>query len=56
LTDLVLRGGRLIDPASGRDETADIAFGNGKVNEIGRDLLANSAAMVDVHRLLVVPG
>ena len=26
MTDLILKGGRLIDPASGRDETADIAF------------------------------
>jgi hypothetical protein len=32
MTDLVLRGGRIIDPASGRDETADIAFGDRKVN------------------------
>ena len=30
MVDLVLRGGRVIDPASGRDETADIAFGDGK--------------------------
>ena len=29
MTDLILRGGRVIDPASGRDETADIAFGDG---------------------------
>ena len=35
MTDLILRGGRVIDPASGRDETADIAFGDGKVTEIG---------------------
>jgi predicted amidohydrolase len=29
ITDLMLRGGRIIDPASGCDETADIAFGDG---------------------------
>ena len=39
MTDLVLKGGRVIDPASGRDETADIAFADGKVTEIGRDRL-----------------
>ena len=38
MTDLILRGGRVIDPASGRDETADIAFGDGKITEIPRDL------------------
>jgi hypothetical protein len=31
MTDLVLRGGRVLDPAGGRDETVDVAFGGGKV-------------------------
>src|SRR5580692_308914 len=56
MTDLILRGGRVIDPASGRDETADIAFGDGKVTEIGRDLLASGAEIIDMRGLLVVPG
>jgi dihydroorotase len=56
MADLILRGGRVIDPASGRDETADIAFGDGRVTEIGRDLPARSAQVVDVRGLLVVPG
>jgi dihydroorotase len=56
MRDLVLTGGRIIDPASGRDETADIAFGHGKVTEIGRDLPAGGAETVDVRGLLVVPG
>lgn len=56
MPDLVLRGGRIIDPASGRDETADIAFGDGKVTEIGRDLAVRGAETVDVCGLFVVPG
>ena len=56
MADLILRGGRVIDPASGRDETADIAFGDGKVTEIGRDLAARGGEVVDVRGLLVVPG
>jgi dihydroorotase len=56
MADLVLRGGRVIDPASGRDETADIALDGGKVIEIGRDLPAGDAETVDVRGLLVVPG
>jgi len=56
MTDLVLRGGRVIDPASGRDAAADIAFGDGKITEIGRELPANGAEIVDVRTLLVVPG
>ena len=42
MTDLMLKGGRVIDPASGRDETADVAFGEGKVTEIGPGLPAGS--------------
>ena len=56
MRDLVLTGGRIIDPATGRDETADIAFGDGKVAEIGRDLPTRDAQIVDVRGLLVVPG
>ncbi len=54
MTDLVLRGGRIIDPASGRDETTDIAFGEGKVAAIGHDLPGGE--VVDARGLLVVPG
>jgi dihydroorotase len=56
MRDLVLTGGRIIDPANGRDEMADIAFGHGKVTEIGGDLPAGGAETVDVRGLLVVPG
>ncbi|MGH3188918.1 MAG: amidohydrolase family protein [Streptosporangiaceae bacterium] len=33
--DLVVRGGRVVDPESGRDEIADVAIANGKVVAIG---------------------
>jgi len=56
MTDLILKGGRVIDPASGWDETADIAFANGKVSEIGRDLPSGAAKIVDARGKLVVPG
>src|SRR6516165_12710657 len=56
MPDLVLKGGRIIDLASGRDETADVAFADGKVTEIGGNLVAGGAEIVDVRGLLVVPG
>jgi dihydroorotase len=56
MADLILRGGRVIDPAGGRDETADIAFSNGKVAAIGPELAAKGAEIVDARGLLVVPG
>jgi dihydroorotase len=56
MADLILKGGRIIDPASGRDGVADIAFGDGKVIEVGSDLPGVGAELVDVKGLLVVPG
>src|SRR5262252_9554195 len=56
MRDLVLTNGRIIDPASGRDGIADVAFADGKVTEIGSDLPAIGAEMADVSGLLVVPG
>ena len=56
MAELVLRGGRVIDPASGRDATADIAFGDGKVSAVGHDLAGSGAEIVDARGFLVVPG
>src|SRR3984957_8423416 len=56
MADLSLTNGRIIDPASGRDEIADIAFADGKVAAIGRELPRGSAKTVDAAGKLVVPG
>lgn len=52
--DLVLSGGRVLDPSRNLDAIADIAFSNGKVSAIGDKLTA--ANRVDVSGKLVVPG
>lgn len=52
---LLIRGGRVIDPASGRDETADVLLVGGRVREIGRPD-AGAAEIIDAEGLLVVPG
>ena len=56
MSHLILTGGRIVDPATRRDEIADIAFKDGKVAEIGRDLPRAGAEIVDVKSKLVVPG
>ena len=53
---LILKGGRIIDPASGLDGIGDVALGDGKVIEVGSDLPGIGAEIVDVRGLLVVPG
>jgi dihydroorotase len=55
--DLILKGGRIVDPASGRDGQADIGFADGRVAAIDADLPAERArAMVDAAGAIVTPG
>ncbi|MBV8778423.1 MAG: amidohydrolase family protein, partial [Alphaproteobacteria bacterium] len=56
MADLIITGGRIVDPKNGRDEIADIAFAGGKVAEIGRGLPPGGAEIVDAAGKLVVPG
>ncbi len=55
--DLILRGGRILDPGTGRDEIADIAFAGGKVAAIGAEAAAGSGAVERrVEGCIVTPG
>src|SRR5437764_7058788 len=56
MADLILRGGRIVDPANARDEVADIAFSDGKDAAVGPDLARGGAEIVDVRGLIVGPG
>src|SRR6266851_2010295 len=56
MLDIILKGGRVIDPASGRDEIADIGFADGKVAAVGADLPLRGSEVVDARGLIVVPG
>jgi dihydroorotase len=53
---LLLRGGRLVDPAAGRDGRFDVLLRGGLVAEVGERLEAGDARIYDVSRLLVLPG
>jgi dihydroorotase len=53
--DLVLQGGRVIDPAQGLDERLDVAFAHGKIAELGPDLPGGKETR-DVSGQIVVPG
>ena len=54
---LVLRGGRVIDPAQKIDGVMDVAFADGKVARVGPNLPADGATAIrDVSGTIVVPG
>lgn len=55
--DLLLRGGRVIDPGAGRDGIADVAIRNGIVVAVEPSIPATVAAeAIDASGKLVVPG
>ena len=55
--DLILRGGRVIDPSQKLDAVTDVAFAGGKVAMVGNELKADPATDVrDVSGYFVTPG
>jgi dihydroorotase len=53
---LLLRAGRLVDPAGGHDATADVLVRDGAVAAVGANLEAGDAEPVDCDGLVVSPG
>jgi dihydroorotase len=54
---LLIRGGRLVDPGCGLDgERLDVLVRDGVIAEIGTDLQADGAELVDARGLTVTPG
>jgi dihydroorotase len=52
--DLVLKGGRIVDPSQGIDAVRDVGFRDGRVAEVGAGL--DGAAVKDVSGMMVTPG
>ena len=53
--DLILRGGRVIDPASGRDRKADIGIARGRIAAVKAGI-KGAKRVIDVSGGLVLPG
>ena len=55
--DLILRGGRVIDPSQKLDGVRDVGFSGGKVAAVGKDLKPGSGTEIrDVTGYIVTPG
>ncbi len=54
--EILLKGGRVIDPAQNLDGVMDVAVNDGRVAAIGKDLPATARETVDVRGKLVLPG
>lgn len=57
MPSMLIRGGRVIDPASGTDAVMDVAVARGRIAAMGRNLpTADADHVVDAAERLVVPG
>ncbi len=57
MSKLLLRGGRVVDPARGFDQTADVLIDeDGLIVAVDADVPADAAEIVDVTGCLVAPG
>ena len=54
--ELILRGGRVIDPSQGLDGIRDVGFANGKVAAVATRLDSATSEVRDVSGLIVTPG
>jgi cytosine/adenosine deaminase-related metal-dependent hydrolase len=55
MAGLVIRGGRVVDPASGMDSVADVALVDGAVAAVGTGL-GGAERVIDASGLVVAPG
>ena len=54
--DLIVKGGRVIDPSRKLDAIRDVAIANGRIAAIAANLHGDAADMIDASGKLVVPG
>ena len=54
--DILIKNGRVIDPASATDDTLDILISGGRIADIGPRIADFQGPVIDASRLVVVPG
>src|SRR3954467_7934816 len=54
--DLVIKGGRVIDPASRLDAIRDIGIARGRIAAVSTSIAVNGTTTVDARGKLVLPG
>jgi dihydroorotase len=56
MSDLLIKGGRVIDPASNFDAVADVLIRHGRIEAVGNNLNSDGAAVFDAAGSVVAPG
>lgn len=56
MSKVLFRGGRIVDPASGMDDTADLIVEDGEIAAIGADLGEKGAEVIEIDGAVLAPG
>ncbi len=56
MSRLLIRGGRVVDPAVGLDDDRDVLMAEGTVQDVGKRIAARGAEVIDASGLVVCPG
>ncbi|MFT5695785.1 MAG: dihydroorotase [Myxococcota bacterium] len=56
VSKVLIRGGRILDPATETDSVADLLIDNGKISAIGTNLAAEDAEIIEAEGCWVAPG
>ena len=54
--DLIIKGGRVIDPSMGLDAVGDVAIAGGKIAAVGANITADATETIDARGKIVTPG
>jgi dihydroorotase len=54
--DLLIKGGRVIDPSAGLDAVRDLAISGGKIVAVAKNIPGDAAETIDAHGKVITPG
>jgi dihydroorotase len=53
---ILIKGGRVLDPAQGMDDILDLLIEDGRISKIAKDIKVSEAQLIDAKDQLVTPG
>ena len=56
MSPLLIKNGRVVDPASGHEGPADVRIDDGRIQAVGKNLDPKGAEVFDATGLVVAPG
>lgn len=52
----IIRGAKVVDPSQNLEDTRDILIKDGKIQEIGTNIISENAEIIEANGLIVAPG